>query len=111
LAKRVALWALPLDQKYAAHLYRQNVEPLKHRFADVGERAIFQRHTAPLNVLGSYRFPDAPTVDLLGRPDEVAEIRDSDCHPVSPAQPIADDLSIPDFLRRTECAPKKKKAA
>jgi len=26
--------------------------------------AIFQRHVPPLNVLGGYRFPDAPAIDL-----------------------------------------------
>ena len=87
------------------------MEPLKRQFAELGKRAIFRRHTVPLNVLGGFRFPDAPTVDLRGRPEEGAGIRDSDCHPVSPARPIVDDLSIPDFLRRTKCAPEKKKAA
>jgi hypothetical protein len=64
-----------------------------------------KRHSSPVNVVGGYKFPNAPAVDL--RPDKVAELQmlaelyPSDWRPVSPTQPpITDDLRIPAFLRR-----------
>ena len=54
------------------------------------------RHDAPVNVLGGYKFPNAPKIDLktetvpgLGRPKARALIAT-----------IPADLSIPVFLRR-----------
>jgi hypothetical protein len=57
---------------------------------------LIQRHDPPVNILGGYKFPDAPKIDL-----------DS---PIAKAPPppkaiagdliIPDDLSIPKFLRR-----------
>jgi hypothetical protein len=73
-------------------------------------QTIFKRDTPPINVLGGYKFPDAPAVELRGPsgsndlPTMTAEISRSDWRPVSPAQPVADDLSIPDFLKREPAA-------
>jgi len=98
--------ALPLDVRYAVYLDRLNVEPLKRHFAELGRKAIFQRHTPPLNVLGGYKFSGAPKVDL--RPVSAhADIQRSDCRS---AQPIPDDLSIPEFLQR-HVAPNERAAA
>jgi hypothetical protein len=45
----------------------------------------------PINVLGGYRFPNAPAVDLA-LPRATA--------PAAPITFAGDDLSIPAFLRR-----------
>jgi hypothetical protein len=86
--------ALPLDARYADYLDRLNVEPLKRHFAELGKKAIFQRHTPPLNIVGGYKFPAAPKVDL--RP---ATSREEIKLPAI-AQPITDDLTILEFLKR-----------
>ncbi len=46
-------------------------------------------HNAPVNILGGYRFPDAPAIELKSPAPNVAH-----------AHHLPDDLSIPDFLRR-----------
>jgi hypothetical protein len=56
-------------------------------------KAIFQRNTPPLNVIGGYRFSGAPHTDLSPMP--VAAPR----APRGP--PIGDGLNIPAFLDRT----------
>jgi hypothetical protein len=33
-------------------------------------RALIQHHTPPLNVIGGFKFPGAPAIDLSDRPDE-----------------------------------------
>ena len=54
-------------------------------------KALFQRDTPPVNVIGGYRFPGAPQIDLS--PPRT---------PQAPAGPmIGDGLDIPAFLRRT----------
>jgi hypothetical protein len=60
----------------------------------LGRKAIFQRHTPPLNLLGGYKFPEAPKVDL--RPTASRE----EIKLPATAQPITDDLSIPALQRR-----------
>jgi len=45
----------------------------------------------PVNILGGYRFPGAPVIDLS--PPKSAPI-------IAHNLPIPDDLSIPDFLKR-----------
>jgi hypothetical protein len=60
--------------------------------------AILQRHHAPVNVLGGFKFPDAPAIDLSPiRSKPVLAFENST--PVNPSYAIPDDLSIPDFLR------------
>jgi hypothetical protein len=54
-------------------------------------KALFKRATPPLNLLGGYRFPGAPQVDL-------GPTRATPRTPVGP--PIGDGLEIPAFLRR-----------
>jgi len=87
--------ALPLDPRYADYLDRLNVEPLKRHFAELSRKAIFQGRTPPLNLLGGYKFHEAPKVDL--RPTASRE----EIKLPATAQPITDDLSIPALLRRT----------
>jgi hypothetical protein len=84
--------ALPLEARYADYLNRLNVEPLKRHFAELGKKAIFQRHTPPLNVVGGYKFPGAPEIDLRP-PDNIQ-------HRPASAMPLPNDVSIPEFLKR-----------
>jgi hypothetical protein len=70
---------------------RSNTRYWREANAAAEARCLIKRDSAPLNVSGGYRFPDAPAIDLL------------------PTRPIAtkphalvagDGLDIPDFLRR-----------
>jgi hypothetical protein len=64
---------------------------LKRRAA---RRSIFKRATPPLNVLGGYKFPNAPQIDLspapLPKPSPA----------VSAELCAGDGLEIPSFLQR-----------
>jgi hypothetical protein len=51
---------------------------------------LITRTTPPVNIIGGYRFPGAPAIDL--RPARAA--------PPAPAIPIGDGLEIPLFLKR-----------
>jgi hypothetical protein len=53
----------------------------------------------PVNILGGFKFPNAPAVDL-GPLAEPVPIVASQWKPCVPSSPITDDLSIPVFLRR-----------
>jgi hypothetical protein len=64
------------------------------------ERCLINRDDPPVNILGGYKFPDAPAVDLTAPPAAADGVR-SDWKPCVPSVPIADDLVIPAFLRRT----------
>jgi hypothetical protein len=52
-------------------------------------------HDAPVNVIGGYKFPDAPKIDLCP-----VETESNDPKVRALIATIPDDLSIPDFLRR-----------
>jgi hypothetical protein len=54
-------------------------------------------------VLGGYRFPGAPTIDLSPLPADDT-VKRSDWAPCSPSVPVADEFSIPDFLKREPAA-------
>lgn len=63
---------------------------LKRRAA---RRSIFKRTTPPLNVLGGYKFPNAPQIDLSPSPAVLS--------PAIPAELCTGDgLEIPPFLQR-----------
>jgi hypothetical protein len=53
----------------------------------------------PVNILGGFKFPNAPVVDLSPLAEPVP-ILASQWEPCAPTSPITDDLSIPAFLRR-----------
>ena len=57
----------------------------------------FNPDTPPVNIVGGYRFPNAPLVDLSPLILESPTVSIS----ASTAAEIPADLSIPDFLRRT----------
>jgi hypothetical protein len=84
-----------LDPATAAS-FKRDRQRLRDHFAKLGERCSFQRDTPPLNVVGGYKFPDAPIVDLCpSAPKPPAVAPES-----RPDLQIPDDLSIPPFLRR-----------
>ena len=59
----------------------------------------------PVNILGGFKFPNAPAVDLspLAESGETdMPVVASDWKPCAPSSPITDDLSIPAFLRRSK---------
>ena len=69
---------------------------LREHFRRLGAKAQIQRHYAPVNVLGGYRFPDAPEIDLS---------------PIATAAPaptaravVGDGMDIPGFLLRRRAA-------
>jgi hypothetical protein len=69
----------------------------RRHWADASAAALIQRHHAPVNVVGGYKFPGAPVVDIgvITKQTATAEL----------ASPIAidgDPLAIPDFLLRTQ---------
>jgi len=92
---------LPLDHRYAEHLRRENVEPLRRHLVELAKKAALQRETPPLNVIGGYRFPNGPAVDLGPLPDRDDQIKRSDWKPCASPSLVAEDLTIPEFLRRT----------
>ena len=62
-------------------------------------QCLIKRHDPPVNILGGYRFPNAPVMDLGPiEPEPKADVR----VPSPPLVPTDDPLSIPDFLRRTQ---------
>jgi hypothetical protein len=95
LAVSVALAALPLDRETAARTARHNDPARILRETAWGRpllpSPIFMRHTPPLNIIGGYRFPGAPEVDLS------AAIAPQ----IAAGQPVVDPWEIPDFLRRS----------
>jgi hypothetical protein len=45
-------------------LFERDRRRLREYFRKLGAQCLFQRDTAPVNIVGGYRFPDAPKVDL-----------------------------------------------
>lgn len=78
--------------------------PCKGSFSDRASPLIGPRDP-PVNILGGYRFPNAPKIDLA---TETAPDRLDDPRLGALIATISADLSIPDFLRR---APKPALAA
>ena len=101
------LATLPLDPAVAARqaqqhagyveLRRQRREAAR-RAADV---ALFKPDSAPLNLLGGYRFANAPAIgaDLV---KAIARTESRLESSASPLVPDADPWALPDFLRRVQ---------
>jgi hypothetical protein len=61
------LAALPPDPAFDARIARANAsfgDWLRRSKHAAARRALIKRHHPPANVLGGYRFPKAPTIDL-----------------------------------------------
>jgi hypothetical protein len=80
-------------------LEAKNRAALREHFRELAKQCLIQPHHPPVNVLGGYRFPDAPSIDLSPLPADDT-VKRSDWKPCAPIVAIADDLSIPDFLKR-----------
>jgi len=61
------------------------------------EHCLIKPHHPPVNVVGGYKFPDAPVVDLAPVP---VSIEPQTSAPNPHRAQIPDDLSIPPFLKR-----------
>jgi hypothetical protein len=68
-------------------------------WSDAGESAEIQRHHEPVNIVGGFKWPNAPVVDLGLRPYVCAEP-----YRPSPSPTEEDPLAIPEFLIRFETA-------
>jgi hypothetical protein len=77
-------------QRIEAH----NKAMLREQFRKKAAECLIQPHHPPVNILGGYKFPDAPAVDLT--PIDPACIPTATLYP----DPGRDPLEIPDFLRR-----------
>ena len=55
---------IPLGLETIARLNRAHVDLAEHRKSQADLVALIKRDTPPVNVVGGYKFPDAPTVDL-----------------------------------------------
>jgi hypothetical protein len=77
------------------HIEARNKAMLRAHFREKAAECLIQPHHPPVNVLGGYKFPDAPVVDLT--PIEQAPIPTT--NPLYP-EPGVDPLEIPRFLQR-----------
>jgi len=111
-AEAIALWALPLDRATAKNMRAANRAAWRDRPADNLHRppcATIERHHPPVNVLGGYKFPNAPVVDLspLDMPGEnPADPQgvQSRWKPSPTLRDFSDFPDIPTFLKRSALA-------
>jgi hypothetical protein len=82
---------LPLDEATADRVSRVNHGYWKGACRAAEERAVIKRHQPPVNILGGYKFPDAPAVDLCPLASPAAS---------APKPIVGDGLDIPEFLLR-----------
>jgi hypothetical protein len=97
------LATLPLDPELVSRLDRAHagfVESRKKAKRAAARKALIKRHHPPVNIVGGYKFSDAPAVDLS--PIEPTQWAIPSYW--KPARAGADVPDIPDFLRRTDPA-------
>lgn len=95
------LATLPLDPELAARLARHHADYVEYRRKAKRRaqlKAIIKRHHSPVDVLGGYRFPGAPAIDLssIEAPTTQWAIA-SRWVPTGAGEDVPD---IPEFLRR-----------
>jgi hypothetical protein len=93
------LASLPLDSDLAARLERMHrpyFEALKRSKQAAARQALIKRHHPPVNVLGGYHFPNAPTIDLSPLPASEWAVASA----WKPTATLTSNIpDIPDFLR------------
>jgi hypothetical protein len=91
------LATLPIDTGTASRVDRNN----RDFCCEGNAAALIQRHHAPLNVIGGYKFADAPLIDIGSAGPITGNI------PSPPPVPADGDvLAIPDFFRRQLAKPR-----
>jgi hypothetical protein len=85
---------IPLDPELAARLDRQRADLIK-RAKRQAPAPLLGPNDPPVNVVGGYRFPGAPKINL-----DPPAVVPAPMTPASPDFEIAADLSLPPFLRR-----------
>jgi hypothetical protein len=89
----------PVDMRLAtigaADAVKQADKVNRRHWSEAGAEALIQRHHAPVNVIGGFKFPEAPQI-------EIAPIGNVSASLSIPAPVIidGDGLDIPDFLKR-----------
>jgi hypothetical protein len=80
----------------AADAVKQADKANRRHWAEAGAAALIQRHHAPVNVIGGFKFPDAPEIEMAPTGN------------VSTSTPISglvitdgETLDIPKFLKRS----------
>jgi hypothetical protein len=71
---------------------RSNRATNRRHWCAAGAAALIQRDTMPINIVGGYKFPDAPQIELTGG--------DPQSPPHNPTLAIADGDDLPAFLDR-----------
>jgi hypothetical protein len=84
----------PLDPEFAARLDRQRAEFTKRAKHEAAPPVLIGPHDPPVNIVGGYRFPGAPAIDL-------SPVSATASYP-APALEDRTDLEIPVFLRRAQ---------
>ena len=87
LTTAIALWSAPCDA--IAEADQKNRPYWRKYFA----KALIQPHHPPVNILGGYKFPDAPDVKLREEKEPGFALTAS-------STKSDDNLDIPDFLKR-----------
>jgi hypothetical protein len=90
----------PVDMRLATIGADDAVKPA-HRvnhlhYVEAGKSALIQKHHAPVNIVGGYRFPNAPQIELTTG----TGLHSDWSPPLAPTN--GDQLDIPDFLPRTQ---------
>ena len=97
---------IPFDPELATRQAKLGAEVDEHlRKANrrAARKAQIQRSTPPVNIVGGYKFPGAPEIDL--RPVvETAKVASCAASALRTDLLILADLSIPDFLKRKRSA-------
>ena len=90
----------PVDMRLAtigaADAVKQADMANRRHWAEAGAAALIQRHHAPVNIVGGYKFPDAPEIEIAPSGNV------STSTPISgPVITDGDTLDIPEFLKRS----------